>query len=197
MPTLPTLLPTFQEAEAALAERFADEWVEECLAGDWMQIGISMLHPDATDAMALQIIKGLFVNNVFARSRILGDALGGWVVAQDALRDLILEYKERKEEPPPELETFNRALANRHFKLPKAHGAQRAAHYLSDICAYALVGLLAKQFPSLKVTSRSARRVCHCDIVARVFTKHRDRIGRGTMTREQMQRIWFRLLPLG
>jgi hypothetical protein len=204
--TLPAI--SFHQAEVAEAERFADQWVEQELAADLLGVGISTLHQDAPSIIPCQMIKCLFVGNIFFRPHVLQAALNGFLPARMALGELVLEFPDcqqscgpgckyplycmHKQELPDELKTFAKACANPHFKWPGQPGASRLTHAYSDIDAVRLLLVLSKRFPRIPTTSRSARVTCHCDIVAGAFTKHQDRIGRGKMSRGQVKQIWKR-----
>jgi hypothetical protein len=186
-----TLPATFHQAEVAEAERFADQWVEQCLDEDWLGIGISMLHPNTGAIMMYRSVKLLFEGNIFYRPHILQAALNGFMPARKALGELVVEI--RKEDWPDELGTFARACANPHFHWPSGkRGAKRLSHLYSDIAVVVLILQLAKRFPSIPTTGRSARQTCHSDIAAGAFSKYSDRTGRGKMTRGQVKKIWLR-----
>jgi hypothetical protein len=185
-----TLPATFHEVEIAQVRQLADQLVEQLLTEDLLGMGIPMLHPNAGQVSACRMYKSAFVENIFSRQTILQAALNGFAPARTALGELVVEI--RKEDWPRELETFAVACANPYFDSSARPGARKLSHALSDIAFVSVVSMLWKRFPNVPPTSQSGRRVCHCDIAADAFTKRKDRIGRGKMSRTQGMKIWQR-----
>jgi hypothetical protein len=185
------------EAEIAQARRRADYLVEVLLTEDVLQIGVPPLHPDAGRIDAGGKIKQLFQGAACFRAQILMAAMNGHQPARIALGELVQETK--KEDWPPELETFAKASANPHHPWPGKPGAKRFEHVYSDIGLVLVLIWLSRDFPNITTTSRSARRICHCDIVAGAFNKHRHRTGRGHMNRERVRKTWkhYKSLTIG
>jgi hypothetical protein len=189
-----TLPATLIEAEIAAARRDADQLVEQLLTEDLLHIGIPILRPDAGHVDACAKIKRLFERAACFRAEILRAALNGYMPARIALGELVQEVDEDKQ--ASELKMFAKACANPHFRWPGKSGAKRLAHVYSDIAMVMVLLELSKRFPNIRTTGHSARQTCHCDIVAEIFSKHRDRIGRGRVARGQVKQIWKRYKKL-
>ena len=185
--TLPT---TLIEAEIAQAGRVADELVRQLLTEDLLHIGIPLLHPDAGQVDARAKIKKLFEGAACFRAEILRAALNGHMPSRIALGELVQEVDEDKQ--PSELKAFAKACANPHHRWPARPGAKRSTNVYSDISLVMVLLELKNRFPNIPIASHSGRRVCHCDIAADAFNKHKDRIGRGRMNRGRVQKIWKR-----
>jgi hypothetical protein len=190
--TLPT---TLIEVEVTQARLLADELVEQLLNEDVLGIGRPPLHPEAGQVDAIAKAKDLFKDAACFRATVLSAALNGYMPARIALGELVQEIDEDKW--PSELKVFAKAAANPHYRWPeKPPGASRLAHVYSDIGTVMVLLVLTRRFPNIPTASDSGRRTCHCDIVAGAFSKHRDRIGRGRMTRGQLKQIWKRYKKL-
>ena len=185
-----TLPATLIEAEIAQARRVADQFVEQLLTEDLLKIGIPLLHPDAGKVYACAMMRKLFEGAACFRAEVLKWALNGYVPARIALGELVQEVDEDKQ--PSELKTFAKTCANPHHRWPARPGAKRYANVYSDISVVMVLLELSWRFPSVPIAGHSGRHVCHCDIAADAFNKHKDRIGRGRMTRPQVQQIWKR-----
>jgi hypothetical protein len=184
-------MTTLPEAEIAQARQLADQLVEILLTEDVLNIGTTLLNPDAGDITARDQCKCLFVNDPFSRQIVLNAALNGYMPARVALGELVQEIEETHH--PSELKSFMKACSNPRFHWPSAkRGARRRSHVWSDGAFVLVVLTLWRRFPNVPPMSQSGRRVCHCDIAADAFTKRKDRIGRGKITRAHAIKIWQR-----
>lgn len=185
-----TLPATLLEAEIAQARQVADAFVGKLLDEDEVDIGRPPLQPDAGQHDAITKAKVLFTGAPCSRAAILSAALNGYVPARIALGELVQEIDEDKQ--PAELKVFAKACANPHHRWPARPAQKRVKNVWSDIGITMVVLELHNRFPNVPTVSGSGRHVCICDLVADALNRHRDRIGRGRMSRGRVMGIWKR-----
>jgi hypothetical protein len=188
-----TLPATLLEAEARLAAQYAREYLERCRAEDWLDIGISVIHPDAGHIHLRQILKFLAMSPIdpFKIYEIIDWARAGWEDADIAMRELGVELDNRGEQVPVALRAYRNELLSPYRQTwPRAHGAQKATYILQDIAITVLIERLIIHFPTLALFGRSPRKASICGIVAGVFTE--AKLGR-SLTGDGVRKIWKRL----
>jgi hypothetical protein len=188
-----TLPATVVDAEAQLATRRVREWLAQCRAEDWLDIGISMIDPKAGHILARQILKNLAMSPIdpFKIYEIIDWARAGWEDAKIAMLELAVELENRGEQVPVALKAYRNELSNPYRKQwPRAHGSQKATHILQDIVITVWVEKLTIPFPTLPVFGRSPRKPSVCSIVAMCFNE--ARLGR-ILSADGVRKIWKRL----
>jgi hypothetical protein len=98
----------------------------------------------------------------------LGSA--GWDVADDALRELIIEHHHRSEPMPPPLTTYSMEIAaRRDYRRP--HGPKKTDTLLRDIALTALVGDVCMKFGlrPTRLTASKKDRPSGCSILAQAL----------------------------
>ena len=168
-----TLPATLAEGEAVLATRRVGAWLDQCQREDWMNLGISMVNPEAGHIQVRQILKCLALSpaDPFKVYEIIDWARAGWEDADLAMRELVVELDNRGQEVPLALKAYRNELMNPYRQQhPRAHGAQRATHFLQDIVIATFAGKLHAEFPAIPFYGRSPRKASICGIVAKVFT---------------------------
>jgi hypothetical protein len=185
MTNLPT---TLLEAEAT---QFARGWVAKCQAGDWLHIGLSMLHPEAGHTQLRQILKLLAASHPFELARVIADARAGWRDADMALRELTAEILDRGGDLPAQLRAYTIEQLRPDATVAPP-GPQRASHVLQDLGMVVLVLELTSRFPGLAFCGRSVRKASICSIAAVAFTE--ARLGR-VLTADAVRKIWKSYQP--
>jgi hypothetical protein len=187
-----TLPAAWVDAEAWLATRYVREKLAQCRAEDWLDIGISAVHPDAGHVHLRQILKFLAMSPLdpFKIIEFIDLARAGWEDADIAMRELAVELENRGQPLPIALKAYRNELLNPYRQRPRAHGSQKATHILQDIVITVLVEKLIILFPALPVFGRSPRKPSACGIVAMVFNE--AKLGR-ILTADGVRKIWKRL----
>jgi hypothetical protein len=191
-----TLPATLVEAEAKLAEQYARDWVVRCSREDWLGIGIPVVHATGEHVFALlrRFLKHLAMSNACRMVEIIHDARNGCPHSREAMRELIVELKNRRHQLPLALDAFCQELVlELHPRLQpiRSRGRMMADQYLQDIAIVLLVLDLILRFPSLKPTGRSARWPSASRIAAAAFSQAKIRV----LTPKAVEAIWARYLP--
>lgn len=169
-----TLPAIWGEAAALAALAFARDYVQRCRSEDWLDIGISTIHPDAGHVHIRQLLKSMAMspNDPFKVDEICDWARDGWADADLAMRELWGELDNRGETVPPALRQYMRDLVNPHRRQRRhVSGAQKVTHVLQDLSLVLLLWMLRGRYPTIAFFGRSARKASVCGIVARAFTE--------------------------
>jgi hypothetical protein len=191
------ILPTtLGEAEAKLAERYARDWVVRCSTEDLLEIGIPVVHATSEHVFALlrQFLKHWAMADGCQMVRIIHEARNGCAHSREAMRELIVELRNRRQELPLALDAFCQELVlELHPPLHPIRSRGRAVEdqFLQDIAIVLLVLNLILRFPSLKPTGRSARRPSASRIAAAAFSQAKIR----SLEPKTVEGIWARYLP--
>jgi hypothetical protein len=90
-------------------------------------------------------------------------ARSGWDLADEALRELIIEFSDRREPLPTYLSAYSMDVARGGFRRPR--GRKKSDHVLRDIAITMMVAAVIERF-GLDATGRSPRRCSASSIVA-------------------------------
>jgi hypothetical protein len=115
-------------------------------------------------------------------------ARSGWDLADEALRELIIEHIDRGEPLPTYLAAHNMDLVR--GARPKPRGQKKADRYLRDVAVSALVLLVSERF-NLPPTGRSTRWPSACRIVADAL-----RDAHVLLSHKAVEAIWLRFGPI-
>src|SRR5262249_17858506 len=136
---------------------------------------------------------------------VVDDGCKGWDLAQEALRELILEFKHRKQPLPPALDGYDFSLTAQTIRAPLS-GPKPYKTFFRDIGISIVVGEVSQQFglkPHRNVSKHAAPRPSACSIVATAWTEFRlslETAERETAqrppTERAIQKIWQKYGPL-
>lgn len=150
--------------------------------------GIPLLWFDKQDnrRLARQIIKWTALEHPSRMMTVVDWARQGWGLADDALRELIVEYLDRGQQLPTYLASYNMDVAaGRHRRT---RGQQKADNFLRDIAITIIVERVADSF-GIKPTGRSARRKSACGVVAEALA---STPGAANLGEKGVAEIWRR-----
>lgn len=139
---LPT---TFVEAAAL---EFAREEIEWFRANKLQLLGIDVGYFDDADArhFGREMVKRYALSHTRCMMNVVDYAKAGWDVADDALRELILEFHDRREELPTYLGAYAMDIVARGSAPRHISGPKKANHFFRDIAIAVIVAKMAKQF---------------------------------------------------
>ena len=184
-----TLQMSFIEAQAA---QMVKDRIAKCLAEDWLNIGMSWLHPDAGPAFMKSFWKDAARVHPFLLSDVTALARAGVRDADIALRELIAEHIDLDVEMPAQLAAYNIELLHP-GRSQRVRGAHKDTNFLQDIAISTMVEEVNYRFPTIPFTGRSARWQSACSIVAHEISA--AKIGR-SLTGPAVKKIWSRYLRL-
>ena len=176
-----TKLPaTFAEAEASLLEADALNYARETVRRirdekiSFFGLPLSWFEKAESRRFVLEFMKqGAKHPSGFAMMDLANYASAGWDLADDALRELYIEYEHRNEPMPPPLRTYimERADPRRVYRRPR--GQKKSDNLLRDIAVTVVVGDVCMEF-GLKPTRQTASkhdRLSGCRIAAQALKK--------------------------
>ena len=146
-------------------------------------VDVLYLGRDQGRAFVVHMLKGYAVRHPLCMMEIVTDARTGWRLADQALRELIVEFKDRGEPLPTYLESdaMDLAAGNHPRFLPGRDGADA---YIRDIAITTIIGQLVTRH-NLKATGRNRRNKSACEIVAEALGETSM-----TMSYDAVARIW-------
>lgn len=142
----------------------------------------SMMSDDAGQEFT-RIIYEKMIRWPQGRMALVKAALSGDAIAHDLLKAVLLECDSRRVEPPPELIFYRMHVVD--GGSAKRPGAKKEKRILRDVCIMATVADMARAFPDMDVTGRSARRRSVCEKVSQALTI----LGR-PISAKGVERIW-------
>jgi hypothetical protein len=192
---------TNMQLPAQYADVAAEEFVREEIA--WFRanklpvLGIDVACFDDASArnFALQVLKNYALSHPVCMMNVVDDAKDGWDLADEALRELILEFNDRGELPPTYLSAFAMDIVARGLTPKHIPGPKKTDKFFRDIVTAVIIGKAAKQF-RLRPTRSGKRAQSACSVVAREMGMAEETVvtiwkkyGRPNFTRD------FNILP--
>lgn len=161
-----TLPATLIEAEATEFARAEIAWFHNnpvSLFG----IDVRMLDEGDNRAFARHTMKGHALAHPLNMMKIVDYAWAGWDLADEALRELIIEFEYRSETKPPPLANYAMEIARGSLRRPP--GPKKSDHFLRDIALMMVVESVGQKFRLKPTRSRTSKRPSACSIVAKTF----------------------------
>jgi hypothetical protein len=189
-PTI-NLPATYADGVEVEALAFARKWIASCREGNFIDLGVAPLHPEAGRAFTRRLVKQYALMHPFNMDEIVKCAEAGWDDADIALRELVAEYVDRGEAMPAVLAAYNVRLINPNYVQPtKPHGKKKADNILKDMVVVTLVMELITRFPLEPTRFQLGRKRKHsaCSIAADVTTE----AGLHRGGEAAIQKIWSR-----
>jgi hypothetical protein len=197
-----TRLPmTFKDAETAMLEAEALAYTRHNVRMirdekiRFFGLELSWLAKADNRRLAVQMMK-----NGAARPLFLMDlcnlARAGWPIADEALRELIVEYQSRGEPMPTPLAAYTMEIADPRQRWRPIGGPEKADTFLRDIAITFVVGDTSWKFakfglkPTRQVASRR-RRPSGCSIAARAMAAEGLAISEATVARVWTKFGWI------
>jgi hypothetical protein len=157
--------PTHVAEEARACAR---RWLEDLKDADFVSnlIGARLpptLHPGAGEIFARQIIKARAMSGAEGMMRIIELARAGWDEADAALRELYVDFRHHRQDPPPELVTYSMEVLPRPYR--RSRGRRKSRNFLQDMMFGLLIAELAHKFGLHPTRKIDAHRDSVCDIL--------------------------------
>lgn len=188
-PTLRRRLPT--TTTSTEAEQYARDWIAQRLQGDFLELALPPLHPDAGHAFFRRMLKHYAAGNEKSMMTVLNIAYAGIDDAREALIELILEYGNAHLPAPALLQEFNRRMLTNDMP-PILRGKSRAGNVLQDLAITVLIGELVERFDLTPTRNRWAHSESAIDIVAAELRKAKLR----GAAADHLAKVWSRYGPL-
>jgi hypothetical protein len=190
-------LPTYEDAKAALlaadALAYACERVRMVRDEKITFFGLELSWFEKTDCRALvreMMKRG--AQQPLAMMDLANMARAGWDLADEAMRELIIEYQHNKLDMPPTLEAYNMEITDprRRVRHDGVKGRKTADNVLRDITTTALIGDVCRTFSLTPTRSRLSKRKrpSGCGIVAQALREEHVT----SIEDEAVIRIWAR-----
>ena len=157
---LPT---TLIEAEAVAFARAEIDWYRD---NPIPMFGIDVRFLDRDDArrFARHTVKTHALHHPTNMMMICDYARAGWDLADEALREAIIEFLDRGELLPTYLASYNMEVARGGFR--RASGPKKADNFFRDIALMAVVENVGKKFGFKPTRNLASKRPSACSIVA-------------------------------
>jgi hypothetical protein len=156
----------FADAAAALREAdvvaFARAEIA-CLRNNPVD-GVRVLDQGDNRRYSRQIMKALALAHPLHLMEIADYARAGWTLADEALRELIVEFLDRGESMPTYLAAYNMELARGNIRHPP--GPRKEDRFLRDLALVVVMEIVAGRF-GLNPTRSSSRRPSAASVVAK------------------------------
>jgi hypothetical protein len=139
----------------------------------------------------LQIIKTCALSHPTTMMEIADVARAGWSLAHDALRELILEFKQRHEELPTYLDAYNMEIVHNDGRPRHVPGKRKADYFLRDIAILIVVGLVVDRFgfhPTRDTRGKGRRNLSACYVVSQALGEERLGLGEAAVAK-----VWSKL----
>jgi hypothetical protein len=187
------MLPaTYHELIEAQALAHARQRMARMLEGDFLELGCPPLHPDGGRRLVHRLIQQYALTD--APSMLAITQLAEcWDEADQALRDLILEYTNRGAPLPAFLATFNARIL-KGYSPGHARARKKVTNFLQDFALVYLIVELRVLFglnPTRYQAGKKRRASC-CSIIAQAAAEaglHRGAEG-------ALQKLWERFEPI-
>jgi hypothetical protein len=153
------------EAEAEAFARAEIAWFRDnpvSLFG----IDVKFLDEDDNRRFARHTVKNHALAHPLNMMKTADYARAGWNLADEVLRELIIEFMDRGEPMPTYLASYNMEVARGGFRRPP--GPNKADKFLRDIAMMMVVQELVKKFALKPTRNRASKRPSACSIVAQV-----------------------------
>ncbi len=145
-------------------------------------IKVNWLEKAGNRRFAIEMIKRFMQSRTENLMAVVDVARAGWGIADEALREVILDHLNRGEQMPAYLAAYSMEVVGK--RTPRQRGKQKADYLLRDLTMLVAIILVAEEF-DLKPTSRDGRNSCACSVVADASSK----AGR-TMGYKNVAEIW-------
>ncbi|WP_420564159.1 hypothetical protein [Thalassobaculum sp.] len=176
------------QAREAAAMSYALATIDRMTVEEVELFGISAvwLNKAHNRQFAVEMVKRIAVSRPEALMDVVDLARDGVSVADEALRELMLEYSNRGEVMPTYLSAYNMELLA--GRPPGRPGRKKADFFLRDIAIFLAVLLVSERF-GLTPTGRN---LSACSIVANAFNGS-DAVGDyGSISYKDIEGIWSR-----
>jgi len=134
-------LPAPTHVAEALAH--ARQRLEELRHKPW-SAGLSILHPDAGELFARQVIKVRAMSGAMGMKLVIDLARAGWDEAHAALSELVVELKHHRLALPPALHQYATDALFRHPH--RSRGRRKSKNVLQDVMFASLMDELVQKF---------------------------------------------------
>ncbi len=157
------LRATLVEAEALAFARAELDWLRD---NPIRMFGVDVRFLDTDDARRFvrQAMKDHALRHPTNMMKICDYARAGWDLADEALRELIIEFQDRREPLPTYLASYSMEVMRGGFR--HASGPKKADHLFRDIALMVVVENVAKKFGLNPTRNRASKRPSACSIVA-------------------------------
>ncbi len=159
----PQLPATLVEAEALAFARAELDWFR----GNPISLfGVDVRFFNAGDnrRFVRQTVKNYALRHPVNMMEIADYARGGWDIADETLRELIIEFQDRREPLPTYLASYSMDVMRGGFR--NAPGPKKADHLFRDIVLMMVVESVGKKFGLNPTRNRASKRPSACSIVA-------------------------------
>jgi hypothetical protein len=184
-------LPAYREANEADALVFARAEIAY-FRDHKVSFGSVDLHWfDKSDnrKMAREWVKRYAMGHPTHMMYVVDLANAGWGLADEALRELIIELLDRGEQLPTSLAAYNMTIAR--GPVRRLGGPKVTDNFLRDIVIVSTVQQVMRKFGLKETRSRSRRRASACSIVSQALQDERVALGEADVVA-----IWRRYRPM-
>jgi len=168
------------EAEAIAFARAELEWARNTPI-DMGGLDVRFFEADDARRFVRQIVKQYALNRPGNMMKIADFARAGWDIADEALRDLILDFVQRGEPLPTYLAAYNMEVVRGGFR--RRSGPKKADRLFRDIALMMVVENVGRRFGLRPTRNRASKRPSACSIVAQAMG----------LSEEAIVAIWKRL----
>jgi len=178
------LIPVEERALAATRE-----WVRHLSTRfDLIAEDVSPWSQHDNRRLVIELMKNLAISRPGAMLYVIDRARAGWDIADEALRQLIIDYIERGQPMPISFAAYTETLV--HSPRRELRGKKKSDYVLRDLAISSLVWNLCDTF-NLKPTGRSTRRRSACSIVAQALGEE----AHINMSAKRVEAIWLVYAP--
>jgi hypothetical protein len=164
MTKLPT---TLIEADALAFARAEFEWFRNNRI-NLFGVDVSVLDQDGAHQLARHSLKIKAMRSVAGMMDVVSYARAGWDLADEALRELILEFENSHTQKPDYLTAYAMDVI-RDGSAPGIRGPQKADNFLRDLAICVVVSKTCERFGLKPTRSRYSRKPSGCSIVAQAL----------------------------
>lgn len=161
-----------EATRVAEARAFLRRWLEELKNEDLISnlVGARMpptLHRGAGETLARHCIKARAMSGVEGMMQMIEVARAGWDEADAALRELYVEFRHHRQEPPPELVAYAMEVLPKPYR--RSRGQRKSRNALQDVVFAILMAEVVHKFGLHPTRKSDAHRDSVCDILVMVI----------------------------
>ena len=178
MTRVQTMLPATIDEAGALT--LARRWIAAL-----RNCGDSPFVPDAGSTFTRQILRGFMMDST-GRQLVIADARDGWIEAIEVVNDFITECTDRQISLPGFVQVYAADQLQGLIQPVRDPGRSKVRDLSRDIAIVATMAVVSARYPSVKPTTRSARKRSLSGIVGDAMGL--ENVGR--MNENAVRKVW-------
>lgn len=160
--------------------------------GDSFFTAFGPLNPEAGHQTLRAMLKDYALSNATSAAQVCNWARLGWLDAELAMRELIVELGERDEELSSPLKTLKIELLDPNNTIRHARGRAKSQDFLQDLYISVMVLLLTEEFPLRATRGGRSSKPSACSIVSLAMAA--EGLHRGGES--AVEKCWKRYKPM-